>query len=473
MSSGHRVLPERALEIVDGVLEALAYSHGQGIVHRDIKPANVMLTRSGEVKVMDFGIARAVADIGQTMTQTSAVIGTPQYISPEQARGEQADARSDLYSTGCVLYELLTGRPPFDGDSAYSVVHRHLGEDALPPSRLDPDVPTAVDAITLKALAKDRDERYQSANEMRRDISAVQAGRPVAAVVPPPQHTQQFQPTTVLPGGVGTGMGPRVPPRERRGGRAFGYTLLAIAVLAIFVIAALLARSVFDGSGASQVSVPNVIGLTVPKAKQSLKAEGLKLGTQTPKHSATVPKGNIIDQSPEDGTQVNEGRAVNVDVSTGVEETTVPSLVGLSLDEATQALTRAKLELGSTDQVASDEDRNTVTKVRPKEGETVPVGSKVDLTYASGSNKVPDVVGDDEGTARNRLEQAGFQVDKREQQTADQPPGTVVSQSPSGGETTRLNSTVTIVVATAPPSPTPTPTPTDTTASPSVSVPGT
>ena len=466
MSSGNRLVPERALEIVDGVLEALAYSHAQGIVHRDIKPANVMLTPSGAVKVMDFGIARAMDDMGATMTQTSAVIGTAQYLSPEQARGQQVDARSDLYSTGCLLYELLTGRPPFVGDSPVSVAYQHVRENPVPPSQLDPDVPTSIDAIVLKALAKEREQRYQSADEMRRDIAAALAGRPVAAVVPPPQPTQPIQSTTVLPG---TSTIPAVgahAAEPNKKGRTLGYVLLGIAVLAVFVVAALIARSALGGSGADQVQVPDVTGLSVAEASAALKAEGLTLGTQTQQASDTVPEGRVIDQSPESDTQVDQGRAVSVTVSSGVEETAVPSLVGLSLDQASQALRQAGLEVGATTSVASDQTRNTVLKVSPKEGETVPAGSSVDIRYASGSNKVPDVVGKDEATAQNQLEQAGFQVPTpAEQESADQAPGTVLSQTPSAGETSRLGSTVRITVAVAPPeTPTPTPTPTDTTA---------
>ena len=466
MSSGNRLVPERALEIVDGVLEALAYSHAQGIVHRDIKPANVMLTPSGAVKVMDFGIARAMDDMGATMTQTSAVIGTAQYLSPEQARGQQVDARSDLYSTGCLLYELLTGRPPFVGDSPVSVAYQHVRENPVPPSQLDPDVPTSIDAIVLKALAKEREQRYQSADEMRRDIAAALAGRPVAAVVPPPQPTQPIQSTTVLPG---TSTIPAVgahAAEPNKKGRTLGYVLLGIAVLAVFVVAALIARSALGGSGADQVQVPDVTGLSVAEASAALKAEGLTLGTQTQQASDTVPEGRVIDQSPESDTQVDQGRAVSVTVSSGVEETGVPSLVGLSLDQASQALRQAGLEVGATTSVASDQTRNTVLKVSPKEGETVPAGSSVDIRYASGSNKVPDVVGKDEATAQNQLEQAGFQVPTpAEQESADQAPGTVLSQTPSAGETSRLGSTVRITVAVAPPeTPTPTPTPTDTTA---------
>ena len=176
-----RLLPERALEITDGVLRALDYSHRNGIIHRDIKPGNVMLTRTGEVKVMDFGIARAVSDAQATMTQTAQVIGTAQYLSPEQARGERVDARSDLYSTGCLLYELLTGRPPFLGDSPVAIAYQHVRENPVPPSQLDPEIPAWADSIVLRAMAKDPADRYQSAADMRTDIQRALSGVPVAA----------------------------------------------------------------------------------------------------------------------------------------------------------------------------------------------------------------------------------------------------------------------------------------------------
>ena len=179
-----RLLPERALEITDGVLRALDYSHRAGIVHRDIKPGNVMLNRQGEIKVMDFGIARAVADTQATMTQTAQVIGTAQYLSPEQARGERVDARSDLYSVGCLLYELLTGRPPFTGDSPVSIAYQHVREAPIPPSRVDPDLPAWADPIVLRAMEKDPADRYQSAAEMRSDIQRALSGFSVAAAMP-------------------------------------------------------------------------------------------------------------------------------------------------------------------------------------------------------------------------------------------------------------------------------------------------
>ncbi len=194
LREGGKIMPERALELTQGVLDALSYSHKAGIVHRDIKPANVMLTPNGNVKVMDFGIARAVADTSSTMTQTAAVIGTAQYLSPEQARGEKVDARSDIYSAGCLLYELLTGRPPFIGDSPVSVAYQHVREAPVPPSKLNPAISPEIDAIMLKALAKSPDERYQSARDMKADITRLLAGEQVTAIAPTRAYRTRTRP---------------------------------------------------------------------------------------------------------------------------------------------------------------------------------------------------------------------------------------------------------------------------------------
>ena len=217
---GHRLLPERTLEITSGVLRALEYSHQAGIVHRDIKPGNVMVTRNGDIKVMDFGIARAMSDAQSTMTQTAQVIGTAQYLSPEQARGERVDARSDLYSTGCLMYELLTGRPPFTGDSPVAIAYQHVRENPMPPSRVDPSLPPWADSIVLKAMAKSPNDRYQSAAEMQADIQRAASGMQVAAAMPPTrveyydyqQRTQQMGPQTMMGAAPTT-----VSPYERTG----------------------------------------------------------------------------------------------------------------------------------------------------------------------------------------------------------------------------------------------------------------
>ncbi len=220
-------MPTRALEITAEILKALDYSHRNGIIHRDIKPANVMLTRSGEVKVMDFGIARSVAQASAAVTQTAAVIGTAQYLSPEQARGEQVDPRSDVYSTGCLLYELLTGTPPFTGDSAVAVAYQHVREDPIPPSRVNPDVSPAIDAIVLKAMAKNPANRYQSAAEMREDIERALSGVPVQAT--PLLHDQTVSIAPVA--------GEEIGRRQPRGRRPLVYIMLALIACAVFIAA--------------------------------------------------------------------------------------------------------------------------------------------------------------------------------------------------------------------------------------------
>jgi beta-lactam-binding protein with PASTA domain/predicted Ser/Thr protein kinase len=458
LASGRRLVPERALEIVDGVLAALAYSHQHGIVHRDIKPANVMLTRSGDVKVMDFGIARAVADQSATMTATSAVIGTAQYLSPEQARGEQVDARSDLYSTGCLLYELLTGRPPFVGDSPVSVAYQHVREEPVPPSSLDPDVSAAVDAIVMRALTKDREDRYQNADEMRADIGRALAGHSVAA----PTAVLAAATQRVLPAPVATSTFPVLPEHDRapdnKGGRALAYLLLGAAVLAVFVIAAVVGKSIFDSKGPASVTVPSVKGLTQAAAEKALKAQNL-LAKVEQGNDDTQPKGKVFDQSPEANTQLSAGKTVTIKVSQGVAEVAVPNIVNTSVDTATVQLRELGLEIGQQTSVASDQTRNLITKSTPKAGKLVPAGTTIDVEVASGQNKVPDVRGKTNTEAASILENAGFTPKEAPRESADAAPGTVVDQSPAGKSLARLDSTVTIFIAQAP---LVTPTPTDT-----------
>lgn len=289
LHSGRKLLPERTLEMTIGILQALEYSHRNGIVHRDIKPANVMLTRTGQVKVMDFGIARAMGDSGMTMTQTAAVIGTAQYLSPEQAKGEQVDARSDLYSTGCLLYELLTVRPPFVGDSPVAVAYQHVREEPQPPSNFDPEITPEMDAIVLRALVKDPDYRYQSADEMRADIEACLDGQPVAATaamgaVGYGGYAPEDQPTTALRQADPAGQTSMLPPMNPDDG-GYGYDdrpdrrrqkksntstiLLILAGILVLVGAVLIGKAVFGGGdgGGGDVPVPQVVGKTLEEAQ--------------------------------------------------------------------------------------------------------------------------------------------------------------------------------------------------------------
>ena len=280
LREGRKILPERALEITASVLSALDYSHRAGIIHRDIKPANVMLTPSGDVKVMDFGIARAIADSSATMTQTAAVVGTAQYLSPEQPRGEQVDARSDLYSTGCLLFELLTGRPPFIGDSPVSVAYQHVREEPMAPSMIDQEVTPAIDAITLKALAKGVDERYQSATEMRDDIERALEGRAVVApLVDAGPETEHFLPPPAYdstPTTVGRPMGEEYEEEPRR--RTGMWVLLALLGAALVIAALLVVPQLLSEDPPPEATVPNVQGMTLNQARDALADENLKVG---------------------------------------------------------------------------------------------------------------------------------------------------------------------------------------------------
>jgi serine/threonine-protein kinase len=446
MSSGRRLLPERAMEITDGTLAALDYSHRHGIVHRDIKPGNVMLTRGGDVKVMDFGIARALADSGQTMTATSAVLGTAQYLSPEQARGEMVDSRSDIYSTGCLVYELLTGRPPFTGDSPVSVAYQHVSEAPVPPSQLDPSVPATIDAIVLKSLAKRPEDRYQSAADMRADVERAIAGLPVtAAIAAVPAESDATR--AMAP------VGP-APETERRS--PWVWVALVVGVIAVGAATVLLGRAIFGTPAVETVSVPDLTGLTVQQAQVSLAGQGLVLGAQTPQASPDRPKDTILSQNPAATELIQKGQAVDVVVSTGKEQVLVPDLVDLSSPgDARASLQQVGLLLGPTKSVDSDKAEGTVLRQDPAAGESVDVGTQVKITVSNGKVKVPDVVGNDQAQAQATLASAGFQSQVITQETDSQPPGTVLAQSPLAGQSESKGTMVTLTVAIAPPPPPP------------------
>ncbi len=453
--SGRKVMPQRVAEIGSGILAALDYSHRHGIVHRDVKPGNVMLTATGQVKVMDFGIARAVADSAATMTQTSSVLGTAQYLSPEQARGEKVDARSDIYSTGCLLYELLVGQPPFTGDSPVAVAYQHVREMPVPPSEIDPDVPPGFDAVILTALAKDPASRYQTSAEMQADLDLLVAGAEPARVVAPipvpvAGDATQLIPATPVP------LTPAEP--ERRAG---WYVLLTVGVILALGLVFFLAAQVLGGGG-TKVRVPDLAGQTLELATSTLSQKGLELGIPTEEPSDQV-KGTIISQNPAFNAEVDPGTAVDVVVSSGPTQVAIPTLVGLSRAEALNALSGANLILGSLDQKASDLPADTVLSSDPPEGTLVDEGSSVSLVVSSGKVKVPEVVNSTEAQARATLGNAGFNVVVINQEDGSVDPGTVLAQSPQAGTLLAAGKTVTITVATEPPppvSPTPTPTPT-------------
>ncbi|MEO8105895.1 MAG: Stk1 family PASTA domain-containing Ser/Thr kinase [Actinomycetes bacterium] len=450
LRQGERLMPNRALEITTGVLGALEYSHRQGIIHRDIKPANVMLATNGDVKVMDFGIARAVADSGATMTQTANVLGTAQYLSPEQARGETVDARSDVYSTGCLLYELLTGRPPFQGESPVAVAYQHVRENPLPPSTLNPDIGPEADAIVMKALTKNPQNRYQSAAEMRTDINRALQGATVAA--PPVMAEPPTQAMAAI-----------TDPEEEEKSRKGAYWALAIGVIIAIALLGAGAWALF-GDDTNTVPVPNVVGDKLAKAEQTL--EDAKFVVKPETQTSDVKKNTVLTQDPLGDTEADEGSTVTLVVSAGPEQVEVPNVVGLAQDVAIQLVQDEGFRV-DTEPVDDDAAALTVTETDPAGGTLQDAGSTVILYISTGEVQVPSVVGDSEATAIAKLEAAGFNVNPIPQETDSEPPGTVIDQEPAGGTLARLGTTVVITVATAPPEPTetasPSPSPSDTT----------
>jgi len=443
LSAEGRLLPQRALEITAAVCTALEQAHAAGIVHRDIKPGNVMLTATGEVKVMDFGIARALTASSATMTQTAAVVGTAHYLSPEQARGEHVDARSDVYSTGCLLYELLTGAPPFTGETAVSVAYQHVREDPMPPSSVESDVPPGVDAIVLVAMAKNPVNRYGSAAEMRADIERALAGKPVLAT--PVARNDEAMITSVPP----TTVLMRDPPQRKRG---FAYALLAIATLGVFVVALVAARSLLATSTAD-LNTPNVLHQSLGDAESTLTAQGLVVGSITRKYTGKNDGDEVIGQNPPAGIFLRKGQAVDLTVSLGIKMVDVPiGLPGLTLSDAKAALLAAGLQLGTIIPRNSSAPANQVLGSRPPAGTSIPAGSTVELIVSNSRIKVPNVVGKDAATATSILQEFGFNpVLRRSAVFTPGELGTVVSQSPTSQAYAPTGSPVIIYIDRKPP----------------------
>ena len=449
LNNGPRILPERALEVIAGVLAALDYAHRHGIVHRDIKPANVMINAHGDAKVMDFGIARAMSDAATSVTATSAVMGTAQYLSPEQARGESVDARSDIYSTGCVLYELLTSSPPFNGDSPVSIAYQHVNEAPKLPSSIDPSIPTTLDAITMTALTKSPAARYQTAAEMRIDIERAIAGlpissRPNSAPIPTDLNSTTILPLTNLASGT-TAVATVAQPGTRKKWISVAIATVVSALLLLFVGNQLIPPS------QELVTTPNLKSKTLDEATLALTEVGLKIGTETPQADDNVPKGTIIGQDPAPGELIEAGQAVNLIVSAGKDQVPVPDLVNLpSIDDARLVLTEAKLLLGRVTPVDSDKPEGTILEQDPVANFVVDIGTLISVTVSNGKIPIPDVVGKNETQAKNTLVNAGFLVDIVKQADASVAAGIVLSQSPVSTELALKGSIVTLTVASTP-----------------------
>ncbi|AIG63385.1 serine/threonine protein kinase [Corynebacterium atypicum] len=469
--------PDEAAQALRPACDALAASHEAGIVHRDIKPANIMITNTGQVKVMDFGIARALDDSTNAMTQTSAVIGTAQYLSPEQARGKPADGRSDLYSLGCVAYELVTGRPPFSGDTPFAVAYQHVKEDPEPPSHfisgLSPTAAVNVDSVILTAMAKHPADRYQTAQEFGEDLTLLGRGAVTQAArshVQPAASGVGAPATEVVPAHAAAqpGRGQQAhgsdygdyPDYEagyaddehysqavaRHGERKKKATwprwVAAILGVAVVAIAGAFAYDFIRGGNSSlfssekAVAVPNVVGWERADAVKAIENLGLRADVSE-EPSPEIPRGRVIRTNPQPGSTLQTGTSVAVTVSSGREITDVPSLSGMTIPQAQRALTEAGLELGTEvkEEHSDSVPEGEIISQNPAAGSQISKGTKVSVTVSSGraSVRVPNLTGLTAEEAKSTLESVGLRaeieyVDARERQ------GRVVSVSGAESE---------------------------------------
>lgn len=473
-------IPE-AVEITSGVLNALQYAHASGLVHRDIKPGNVMLTNSGKVKVMDFGIARALADSQATMTQTNAVIGTAQYLSPEQARGEVVDERSDIYSAGCLLFELLTGRAPFNGDSAVSLAYQHVSEPPPVPSSIAADVPVEIDRVTLKALAKNPADRYSSAADMEVDLARAAEGLPIAA--PPVSAyagatlsqtavtqqmgaatqqlnaaTQQMDPATAAQytgptraATTTTGAIPATPPPARKQG--FTVLVWILVALAAATVAAIIYFVMKGGEEpkVDLVAVPNVIGMSQAAARIEVEGVGLvfQIDADNPVMDGEVPEGMVAETNPPEGKEVEEGTTVLVRLSGGATSVPVPDTAGRSLEEAEKILQEAGFTVDRVDRLDDpSQPKDYVISSNPAAGATEKKGAKVVLTVSSGQVTIPNLAGSPLEDARARIEQLTGIPNISYEYSSSVPADRIISMSPTG--LVDQGTTINVVVSSGP-----------------------
>lgn len=500
---------DQAVDYTLGILSALEYSHRAGIVHRDIKPANVMVTEDGTgIKVMDFGIARAIADSAATMTQTQAVVGTAQYLSPEQALGENVDARSDIYSCACLLFEMLTGRPPFIGDSPVSVVYQHVREPAEAPSVFNPEVSPQLDQVVLKALQKERSKRFQDAASFRRSLRAAKAGvslgvdastgntdeitpQPLPAPAPkfsvtasPAEDALDDNPPTramakILGGPLTTGEPADTPPDEHpinqmyaspgpdrttvRRRRGVMITLM-ILVLALLLGGGYALYNYYSTQNAkpAQVQVPSVANESEADALSAMYDAGLK-PKSVPQFSDTVASGKVINSNPAAGTTVRVGSSVDLNVSKGPSSATVPkNLEGMTESSARDAIRSANLQPGNTTMVDDPTmPAGQVVSTDPAPGTSVAAGSTVNLNVSTGQVKIPALFGKTKDEVQSLLKSAAPKliVTYKEKENSQAVPGTVIDQDPQPDADVDQNSSITVTLAKSPPTPTPTPSP--------------
>ena len=480
--------PQDAEQVMIGVLNALDYSHRMGIIHRDIKPGNIMISDQGTVKVMDFGIARAMDDSSATMTQNQGVVGTAQYLSPEQARGEQVGAKSDLYSAGCVLYEMLTGKPPFTGDSAVAIAYQHVSETATPISTLVPGLDKRWDSIVAKAMAKDTENRYADAAAFRQDIvTLAHGGMPIAANAHPltdlsktsqaqdvpqtaamPQASVE-QTSTLSTGSLPAAYGPAA--ADSASGAAAGTSTRALArkeeqdkkksrniiiisvILGIAALAAIMLGIWFVyNSQNNLVSVPTIdSSMSASTAKETIESAGLHFQQETDDNSSE-PRGTFTRQDPTGGTRVAKGSTVRVWFSSGPRARTIPNVKGMTQQAATSALTSAGFKVSSvaTENSATVE-KDHVTRTDPASGTQQPQGTSVILYISTGQTTVPTgLVGKPRNEAVRRLNNNGFNTNIMPENSDSVAAGNVTRVNPAEGSTVSQGATITVYISSGP-----------------------
>ncbi|HKH16276.1 MAG TPA: PASTA domain-containing protein [Solirubrobacteraceae bacterium] len=417
--------PALAADLVAQILKAARFAHRRGVVHRDIKPHNVIVDDEGRAKVTDFGIARAGAS---EMTETGAIMGTAQYLSPEQAQGHPVDARADLYSIGIVLYELLAGAPPFDADSPVTIALKQISEEPVPPGQVNPAVPPALDAVVMRALRKQPGERFQDADAFIAALESAMAGRYVETVAAADDPVEALE------------------EEDRRNRRRIALIALVLLALAALAVGAWMLLS------PEQVRVPDVVGKRSGTAAQTLQSSGFEVDV-VPIQSDTVPQDRVAGQRPDPGTEADEGSLVTITVSSGPGEAAVPVVQGLPADEAGDKLRDAGFKSDQRREFSDTVRSGRVIETAPPEGSTVRKGSTVTLIVSRGKEKVavPDVAGRTREEAERLLRNADLEPAVTERESANADPGTVLEQDPSAGTQVAKGSTVELVVAKAPP----------------------
>jgi beta-lactam-binding protein with PASTA domain/predicted Ser/Thr protein kinase len=443
--------PRRAIEIIADACNALNFSHTAGIIHRDVKPANIMINAANAVKVMDFGIARAIAD-SSSVTQTAAVIGTAQYLSPEQARGEPVDRRSDVYSLGCVLYEVLTGDPPFTGDTPISVAYQHVREDPVPPSERHEGISPELDAVVLKALAKNPENRYQTAAEMRADLVRVYNGETPEA---PKVLSGADRNSLFSSGGAHVG-GPRTDPLTRqplndsngeRGG-SIGRWVVAVAVLSVLTIVVVIAFNSFGGS-TRDVQVPDVRGQVSADAIAALQNRGFKTRTQQ-RPDSTIPPDHVINTDPASNASVSAGDVITINVSTGPEQREVPDVSSMSYSDAVNKLKAAGFsKFKQANSPSTPELLGKVIGTNPPANQTSAITNVITVIVGSGpeTKQIPDVAGQNVDDAQKNLTIYGFSKFSQSSVDSPRPAGEVIGTNPPKGQTVPVDSVIELQVS--------------------------